>query len=760
MIVESPSKARTLAKYLGRKYKVMASIGHVKDLPKSKFGVDVEHDFRPQYQVIRGKKKVLDDIKAAAQTADVVYLAPDPDREGEAIAWHIAEELNGTGKKTKGRNGKIKRVLFNEITERAVKRALENPTELKQHKVDAQQARRILDRIVGYKISPLLWEKVRRGLSAGRVQSVAVRIICEREREIEVFRSDEYWSIVALLEADQPLAFEAKLIKWRGEEVALSNADDASAVKTALVGVPFQVAQIEKKERRKNPPAPFTTSKLQQEASRKLRYSPKRTMALAQRLYEGVELGDEGPVGLITYMRTDSTRISAEAQAEAAEFVRERFGSEFAPSSPNVYRNKKGAQDAHEAIRPTAVTRDPEQLRSTLDRDLYQLYAMIWKRFVASQMTPAVLEQTRVDVTAGEAVFRATGAVMLFAGFTTVYTESTERGGETTPSKSEEDEAEERHLPVLNEGHVLRVQDIAPRQHFTQPPPRFTESLLIKELEERGIGRPSTYASIISTIQDRKYVAKVEGRLRPTELGVVVNELLVKHFPDVLNIQFTATLEEDLDQIEEGEKGWVDTVREFYGPFNTYLLKATTEMRDVKREEKPTDIACERCGKQMVIKWGRNGRFLACPGYPECKNTKEFREESDGTIVVVPKQTETNEVCDKCGGAMVIKTGRFGRFIACSNYPTCKTTRSLGTGVTCPREGCGGQLVEKRTKKGRVFYSCATYPKCDYALWERPVPKACPQCHAPFVVEKTFKGGEPKRRCIVEGCTYEEEPAA
>jgi DNA topoisomerase-1 len=738
----------------------MASVGHVKDLPKSKFGVDVEHDFQPQYQVIRGKKKVLDDIKAAAKTADVVYLGPDPDREGEAIAWHIAEELNGAGKKSKKQNGKIKRVLFNEITERAVKRALDNPTELKQQKVDAQQARRILDRIVGYKISPLLWEKVRRGLSAGRVQSVAVRIICEREREIEAFRSEEYWSIAALLEGDQPPAFEAKLIKWRGADVALANGDDASAVKNALHGAAFHVAQIEKKERRKNPLPPFTTSKLQQEASRKLRFSPKRTMALAQRLYEGVELGSEGPVGLITYMRTDSTRVSAEAQAEATEFVRERFGAEYVPGSPNVYRNKKGAQDAHEAVRPTAVARDPEQLRSVLDRDLYQLYAMIWKRFVASQMTPAVLEQTRVDVAAGDGVFRATGAVMLFPGFTTVYTETVERGVDGALSKTEDEDADDRGLPSLSEGQVLRVQDIVPQQHFTQPPPRFTESLLIKELEERGIGRPSTYASIISTIQDRKYVAKMEGRLRPTELGVVVNDLLVQHFPDVLNVQFTARLEEELDQIEEEEKAWVDTVREFYQPFAVHLSRATTEMRDVKREEKPTDIACERCGKQMVIKWGRNGRFLACPGYPECKNTKEFREEADGTVVVVPKQTETNEVCDKCGGAMVIKTGRFGRFIACSNYPACKTTRSLGTGVTCPREGCGGQLVEKRTKKGRVFYSCANYPKCDYALWERPVPKPCPQCGAPFVVEKTVRGGEPKRRCIVEGCTYEEEPAA
>ena len=761
VIVESPSKAKTLNKYLGRKYTVMASVGHVKDLPKSKFGIDVEHNFRPQYQVIRGKKKVLDDIKAAAKKADVVFLGPDPDREGEAIAWHIAEELNGAGKKKgKKHDERIKRVLFNEITERAVKSALEDPQPLNLKKVDAQQARRVLDRIVGYSISPLLWDKVRRGLSAGRVQSVAVRIVCEREREIEAFRSEEYWSITALLEADQPPPFEAKLIKWRGEEVALSTAAAASEVQTALAGVPFRVNQVERKERKKNPSPPFTTSKLQQEASRKLRFSPKRTMALAQRLYEGVEVGNEGPVGLITYMRTDSTRIGSEAQTEAIEFVRQRFGVEYVPSAPNTYRNKKGAQDAHEAIRPTAVAREPEQLRSVLDRDLYQLYAMIWKRFVASQMTPAVLEQTRVDIAAGDGVFRATGAVVLFPGFTTVYTETVENGA-TEPAKGEEDDAEERRLPSLSEGQVLRVHEVMPRQHFTQPPPRFTESLLVKELEERGIGRPSTYASIISTIQDRKYVAKVEGRLRPTELGIVVNELLVQHFPDVLNAQFTARMEEELDQIEEGEKAWVDTVREFYGPFTGHLSKATSEMRDVKREEHPTDIECDRCHRQMVIKWGRHGRFLACSGYPDCKNTKEFREESDGRIVIVAKETETTEVCEKCGSPMVIKNGRFGRFIACSNYPTCKTTRSLGTGVTCPRPNCGGQLLEKRTRKGRVFYSCGKYPACDYALWDRPVPKPCPQCQAPFMVVKTAKGTEPHARCIAEGCGYEEAaPAA
>jgi DNA topoisomerase-1 len=752
VIVESPSKAKTLNKYLGKKYTVLASVGHVKDLPKSKFGVDVEHDFQPQYQVIRGKQKALDEIKRAGKAADRVYLAPDPDREGEAIAWHIAEELNGA-------KGKVQRVLFHEITERAVKKALEHPVPLNLHKVDAQQARRILDRIVGYSISPLLWEKVRRGLSAGRVQSVAVRMICEREREIAAFQSEEYWSITATLEGAVPPVFDAKLIKWRGEEPALATGEASTRVIDALRDHPFTVSQIEKKERRKNAPPPFTTSKFQQEASRKLRFTPKRTMALAQRLYEGVEVGSEGLVGLITYMRTDSTRISSEAQEEATAFVRSRFGAEYVPATPNVYKNKKGAQDAHEAIRPTSVSRDPEQLKALLERDLFQLYAMIWKRFVASQMSPALVEQTRVDITAGDGVFRATGAVVLFPGFTTLYTESFEPS--VPAAKGEEEQDEERRLPTLTEGERLRVQSVLPRQHFTQPPPRFNESLLIKELEERGIGRPSTYAAIISTIQDRKYVAKVEGRLKPTELGVIVNDLLVQHFPDILNVQFTARMEEELDQIEEGEKAWVETVREFYGPFTAHLSKATAEMRDVKREERPTDIECERCQRHLVIKWGRNGRFLACPGYPECKNTKEFREEPDGTIVVVPKETETSETCEKCGNPMVIKTGRFGRFLACSNYPACKTTRSLGTGVTCPKPGCGGQLLEKRTRKGRVFYSCNNYPKCDYALWERPLPKPCPQCHAPFLVEKISRNANPRTRCIVESCGYEEEePAA
>lgn len=750
VIVESPSKAKTLNKYLGKKYTVLASVGHVKDLPKSRFGVDVDHDFEPQYQVIRGKKKVLDDIKAAAKKADRVYLGPDPDREGEAIAWHIAEELNG-------KKGKVQRVLFHEITERAVKQAIENAGTINQEKVDAQQARRILDRIVGYTISPLLWEKVRRGLSAGRVQSVAVRIICEREREIAAFQSVEYWSITAALDAAAPPAFEAKLLKWQGADVALTNGREAASVTEALQGLPFIVTHTEKKERRKNPQAPFTTSKLQQEASRKLRFSPKRTMALAQRLYEGVELGSEGPVGLITYMRTDSMRISPDAQHEAAAFIRDRFGADYLPTPPNVFKNKKGAQDAHEAIRPTAVSRDPEQLKTLLERDLYQLYAMIWKRFVASQMTPAVMEQTRVDITAGEGVFRATGAVVLFPGFTTVYVEM----AEPTAEKLEEEQEEERRLPSLQEGDRLHLRELLPRQHFTQPPPRFTESLLIKEMEEQGIGRPSTYAAIISTIQDRKYVAKVEGRLRPEELGVVVNDLLVTHFPEVLNVQFTADMEEKLDQIEEGSKPWVETVREFYGPFKGYLSKATAEMRDVKREERPTDIECDRCRRKMVIKWGRNGRFLACPGYPDCKNTKEFREEPDGTVVVVAKETETSEVCEKCGSPMVIKTGRFGRFLACSGYPACKTTRSLGTGVICPKPECGGQLLEKRTKKGRIFYSCAKYPTCTYALWERPIPKPCPQCQAPFVVQKTARGAEPRIHCVTEGCGYEEEqPAA
>ncbi len=759
IIVESPSKARTITKYLGRDYSVLASIGHVKDLPKSQFGIDVKKGFRPQYTVIKGKKKVLDEIKKAAKKASRIYLAPDPDREGEAIAWHIAEELNGDSEK-------VYRVLFNEITEAAIREALRRPGKVDRNKVDAQQARRILDRMVGYKISPLLWEKVRRGLSAGRVQSVAVRLVCEREEERERFVSEEYWSITARLEGKNPPPFEARLLKVRNKEVKLTAGEPSRALVEQLKVRPFTVAQIEKKDRQRKPMGPFITSRLQQEAARKLRFSPKRTMMLAQQLYEGVEIGAEGPVGLITYMRTDSTRVADQAIREARDFIRGRFGSDYLPGQPNVYKSRKEAQDAHEAIRPTQAGRAPETLRKFLTKDHFLLYKLIWDRFLASQMTPARLETTRVDITAGDALFRATGQVVKFPGFTVLYTESAderpaEKKGEGAPAVAAgklegAEEGEERILPPLQVGERLRLHGLDPKQHFTQPPPRFTEALLIKELEEKGIGRPSTYHAILSTILERKYVLKEEGRIKPTDLGKVVNELLVQHFPDVLNVEFTARMERELDEIEEGEKPWVETVREFYEPFNKRLAKAQKEMRDVKREEIPTEIVCEKCSRHLVIKWGRNGRFLACPGYPDCKNTKEFVEE-EGQILIVAKEEATQEKCPSCGNPLVIKRGRFGRFLACSTYPKCDFTKAIGTGVKCPQPDCGGDLVEKRTRHGKIFFACSQYPKCTYALWNRPIPKPCPECRAPFLVEKLDKRYGARIRCINKDCGFEPE---
>jgi DNA topoisomerase I len=760
IVVESPSKAKTITKYLGKNYSVVASVGHLKDLPKSKFGIDVEKNFRPQYTVIKGKKPVLDEIKRAAKQATRIYLAPDPDREGEAIAWHIAEELNGDSKK-------VYRVLFNEITERAIKKALEQPTKLNHNKVDAQQARRILDRIVGYKISPLLWEKVRRGLSAGRVQSVAVRLICEREKERSVFVPEEYWSVTAKLEGHHPPPLEARLIQIEGREAKLATGEQTRALVDRIQGRPFIVKQIEKKDKLRNPHAPFITSRLQQDAARKLRFSPKRTMMLAQQLYEGIELGAEGPVGLITYMRTDSTRVSQEALDEAREFIRTRYGADYLPAQPLVYKTKKDAQDAHEAIRPTSAQRTPESMKNRLTKDHHLLYKLIWDRFIASQMNPAQFEMTRVDIEAGDALFRANGQVVKFPGFTALYTESQEekpqekKAGEADPAKAEESENEEdRTLPSLTVGEHLKLLGLNSKQHFTQPPPRYTEALLIKDLEEKGIGRPSTYHTILSTIVDRKYVEKEEGRLKPTDLGRVVNELLVEHFPDVLNVQFTARMETELDEIEDGEKPWVETIREFYEPFNKRLSTAQKEMRDVKREEIPTEIVCEKCGRNMVIKWGRHGRFLACPGYPDCKNTKEFVEEN-GTVRVVSKVEESKESCPKCESPLVVKRGRFGRFLACSAYPKCNFTKAIGTGVKCPQPNCDGDLVEKRTRRGKIFFACSRYPACTYALWNRPIPKPCPECKAPFLVEKFDKRSGLKTVCLNKDCGFElvEKPA-
>ncbi|MEE8234853.1 MAG: type I DNA topoisomerase [Nitrospirales bacterium] len=758
IIVESPAKARTITKYLGRGYQVLASVGHVKDLPKSKLGIDVDRDFQPQYVVIRGKSKFLSEIKDQAKKAEKVYLAPDPDREGEAIAWHIAQELNG-------KSPRVYRVLFNEITERAIKRALQSPGAINMKKVHAQQARRVLDRIVGYMLSPLLWKKVRRGLSAGRVQSVAVRIICEREAEREAFQTVEYWTITAMLQGQNPPPFEARLQEYRANPVEIHTGEEADRILQDLQGAVFTVSAIDKTDRYRNPPPPFITSRLQQEAARKLRFTAKKTMMLAQRLYEGIEIGEKGPVGLITYMRTDSPRVSTEAQAEAVEVIESRFGKGYLPPTPNVYKTQKAAQEAHEAIRPTSARRDPEEIRSFLERDLYRLYKLVWNRFMASQMTRGLDEATKVDIQANGYVFRATGTVEKFDGFRRVYIEGkdhteTEQSSAQDPQIVEDDER--KRLPELRVEEQVKVVEepdpgLLPKQHFTQPPPRFNEALLIRELEDKGIGRPSTYASIISTIQDRRYVEKAEGRFTPTELGRLVNERLVNHFPKVFDVAFTARMEAELDEIEEGEKDWVTTVKEFYEPFAKDLDEAEDKMESLKGKEEPTDVVCEKCGQNMVIKWGRHGHFLACPGYPNCKNTKPFTKDESGTIHIVEKPVETtDEKCEKCGNPMIVKRGRFGGFLACSNYPECKTTKPLTMGIHCPVKECGGDLVQKRTRKGRPFYSCSRYPKCTFALWNRPINRPCPNCQSPFLVEKSTKQAGSRIECFQDTCGYQE----
>ncbi len=701
VIVESPAKARTINKYLGKDFRVMASIGHIKDLPKNKLGVDIDKDFEPHYEIIRGKAKVIKELKKASKDADIIFLGPDPDREGEAIAWHIKEVLNGK------REGIIKRVLFNEITEKGIKEAIAHPTEIDKNKVDAQQARRVLDRLVGYQVSPLLWEKVRMGLSAGRVQSVAVRLVCEREREIESFVPQEYWSITALFEG-----FEAKLVKKDGKKITISTEEEAKSIVRELKGETFKVEEVEQKQRKRNPAPPFITSRLQQEASRRLGFSAQKTMVIAQQLYEGVDLGEEGPTGLITYMRTDSHRIAPEAIQAVRGYIEKTYGKEYLPKKPNVYKSKKTAQEAHEAIRPTNMKYTPEYVKPYLTEDQWKLYELIWKRFVASQMHHAILDQTRVSIGAGKYTFQAVGTVVRFHGFTILYEE-----------KTDEESEEEKKLPPLEKDTVLKLLDLVARQHFTQPPPRYTEASLIRELEEKGIGRPSTYALILSTIQDRGYVVKEKGRLKPTELGFLVTELLVKSFPDILNVKFTAHLEEELDRVEEGKLKWIDVIKEFYSRFREDLERAKEEMQTIKGQEEPTDIPCKKCGRMMVIKWGKNGKFLACPGYPECKTTMDFRVDEKGKIVPVENTEYVEQKCPNCGGPMVIKSGRFGRFIACSRYPECKTTLPLSTGVPCPEEGCNGVLVERRSKRGRTFYGCSNYPACKYVTWKLPEKK-------------------------------------
>lgn len=791
LIVESPTKARTLHRYLGNRFDVRASVGHIKDLPEKQLGIDIEHGFSPDYRVIKGKEKVIRELRKAAGGVEAVYLAPDPDREGEAIAWHIAEELRPSQKA-------IYRVLFNELTRNAIEAALRQPGELDRAKYEAQLARRLLDRLVGYQISPILWDKVRRGLSAGRVQSVALRLICEREGEIQRFTVEEYWTIAALLEGPKPPHFEARLWRRDGKRVLVANEAQATELVAALKEVAYQVAGVEKKTRFRSPAPPFITSTLQQEAARKLRFPAQRTMAIAQRLYEGVELGKEGPTGLITYMRTDSTRLAREAVAEARAWIQEALGQDYLPNKAPVYRSRKGAQDAHEAIRPTTVGRTPEQVAPYLSQEELKLYELIWKRFVASQMSPAILDQTVVEVSAGAFTLRATGTVLRFPGFMQLYIEGSDNGDESAD--------EEKQLPELAPGTPLKLVDVQSKQHFTQPPPRFTEATLIRELEEKGIGRPSTYASILAVIQEKEYTIKEKGRFKPTELGLLVNDLLVANFPDVLNVAFTAQMEQKLDEVETGNHGWLKVIEEFYEHFHEEVERAQDQMVDVKRQGLPTEILCDRCESTMHIRWGKNGPFLSCSRYPECTNSKNFVRDSKGNVRVA-ENGEVRGTCELCGRKMVVKEGRFGAFLACTGYPECKNTRSLGdqgktevegrhtdkvcercggrfvvrrsrqgraflacerypmcrntssmtTGARCPQSGCDGELVERTSKRGRVFYGCNRYPRCRFVLWSRPLAKACPQCGNPYLLIRTTKGGQEQEVCPMKSCGFREE---
>ncbi len=811
VIVESPAKAKTIQKYLGKGFEVEASYGHVKDLPKNNLGVDTESDFETEYIVIPGKEKVLAKLKKLAKSAETIYLAPDPDREGEAIAAHLAEELGGDGfdgkKKKKSSGIQIRRVTFNEITQRAVKDAFDHTRDIDRNLVDAQQTRRVLDRIVGYQVSPLLWDKVRRGLSAGRVQTVALRLIVEREREIKAFVKQEYWTIDAHLAGAKPPAFDARLIGKGEEKIEVPNEEEATKIKNFLETADWTVKSVEKKERRRNATAPFTTSKLQQDSSRKLRFSVKRTMMIAQRLYEGVELGDEGLVGLITYMRTDSTRVSTEALAEVREFIPTQYGREYLPETANTYKSKqKGAQEAHEAIRPTSVTRHPDEMKKYLQEDEYKVYKLIWQRFVASQMNPAVFDQTTVDIDAARGSesyrFRVTGSVLKFDGFLKVYEESKD-------AKDEEDEALKHKLPVLEAGQKLKLKELKPEQHFTEPPPRYNEASLVKELEERGIGRPSTYAAILTTIQERQYVTKVGGKFAPTEIGLVVTDLLVENFKDIFDPQYTARLEEELDDIENGEEKWTDAMREFYKKFQKDLSYAEKHMENLKAMEKPTDEKCERCGSPLVLKWGKHGSFYACSAYdksnPEsCTFTKENPINLTDLDSADVQETTQEEYCENCGRPMVLKRGRFGQFMACSGYPDCKTTRRLDQGKKvpdipleekCPECGrnmvlrhgrygeftsCSGypdckyvkqnfigmkcpeckegELVEKRARRrGNSFYGCSRYPKCKFTSAYRPMPEKCPKCGHDYLVQKPFLKTGPVIACPNEKCDYERE---
>jgi DNA topoisomerase-1 len=815
VIVESPAKAKTINKYLGRDYEVKASMGHVRDLPKKSLGVDVAKGFQAHYEVLPARKKILEELKSAARDAPTVYLAADPDREGEAICWHLAEELGAKARR------KVRRVVFNEITRRAIEEAFKHPSDLDEKKIDAQQARRILDRLVGYKVSPILWEKVRRGLSAGRVQSVALKLICDREREIRDFKAEEYWTLTAHLAAAEPPVFPANLLKRDGKNVEIGSAAEAQAVRTDLETAAFTIAKVVRRERKRNPVPPFITSKLQQEAFKKLRFSVKKTMQVAQRLYEGMEVGDEGSVGLITYMRTDSFRVSIDALQDVRSHVASTYGEEYLPEQPVFYRSRKEAQEAHEAIRPTDLGRDPESIKRFLGKDEYALYKLIWNRFVASQMRPAIFDETVVDIEAGRYLLRAKGSTLKFKGFLAVYEETPDEKREEKPSATAggapapETDAEPQTiaaLPPLAEGDPLRLNKLDTDQHFTQPPPRFSEASLVKELEENGIGRPSTYATIIATIEARDYMEKRTGQLHPTELGFLVTDLLTDHFQDIMNVEYTAAMEAELDEIEEGKDNLLNTLSQFWKKFEKDLKLASKKMPDIKRLEQETEEVCDKCGSPMVLKWGRYGRFLACSAYPECKSTRQLVGEGGEGVPEVHEDL-AKEVCPKDGQPMVVKKGRFGPFLACTNYPECKITKRLvrGTdgklqvevqkpidekcpqcgkdlmwrrgrfgpfiacsdyptckyikkkeakeiGLLCP-ECSQGQVVERKGRWGRSFYGCKRYPDCTFTAQYRPLSEPCPDCGRAYLLEKETKREGRVIFCGNEACHYKREAA-
>lgn len=684
IIVESPAKAKTISKFAGKKYLVKASMGHVRDLPKSQFGVDLENNFTPKYITIRGKGEVLKELRSAAKLADKILLASDPDREGEAISWHLAQSLGINPESTC-------RIEFNEITKEAIQKALNTPRPIDLDRVNAQQTRRILDRIVGYKLSPLLWRKIRKGLSAGRVQSVAVKLICDREKEIQNFKVEEYWTISAFLQGNTKKdSFWASLVKKGKEKIELRNGQEAEKIIMDLKGKQFLVHSVQERERIKNPPLPFTTSSLQQEASSKLNFTPKKTMRLAQILYEGLSVGQEGTVGLITYIRTDSIRVAENAQEEAKNYILNKYGKKFIPKSPRKHKEKKGVQDAHESIRPTSVDRDPAYMQEFLTKDQHKLYKLIWERFIASQMSPAVLNITTVEVKAGDCLFRASGSTMKFSGFTVVYQESKDE---------KSDNEDNKHLPVLKENQILLLRDLSSKQHFTQPPARYNEAMLVKVLEEKGIGRPSTYVPIIETIQQRSYVIKEERRFKPTELGFMVVDMLSEFFPKIIDEEFTAQMEEHLDKIEAGENDWIKVLANFYHPFAENLKIADEKIEEVVFQDEITDEICEKCGRNLVIKHGRYGKFLACPGFPDCRYTKPILRE---------------------------------------------------IGVSCPK--CSNELVERKSKRGKKFYGCTNYPECDFVSWDKPTGQFCPKC-GEMMVEKKFRNKDPVITCINSECT-------